>query len=167
MATALAAPTESPNAEKVDERALEYKRLEKVLDDAKAAFNAVKKKDGADLDKLHLALIDLVRAHGGRHAEKSKILHGIDWELMATFGISPGIDSAAVERFRLALKAAKKTRLLKLLFTEQKTYSLAANAAEVMKAEGKLPDDLATAALACFTFTPRTPQLEVRPKKKA
>jgi hypothetical protein len=167
MATSLATPAESPNAEQVDVHAVEYKRLEKILDDAKAALAAVKKKEGADLDKLHSSLIDLVRAFGGKHAEKSKILHGIDWELMATFGVSSGIDAAAVERLRLALKAANKTKLLKKLFTEEKSYRLASNAAEVLKAEGKLPDDLATAALACFTFTPRTPQLDVRPKKKS
>lgn len=155
-----------PNAEQVDAHAREYKRLEKILDDAKAVLAQVKKKEGADLDKLHIALIELVCIFGGKHREKSKILHGIEWELMATFGQSSGIDATAVERLRLALKAAKQTRLLKKLFTEEKSWHLAPDAAEVLKAEGKLPDDLAMAALACFTFTPRTPQLEVRPKKK-
>jgi hypothetical protein len=156
----------SPNAEQVDAHAVEYKRLEKILDDAKAVLAAVKKKEGADLDKLHGTLIELVNSFGGKHAEKSKILHGIDWELMATFGKSAGIDYAAVERLRLALKKANKTKLLKKLFTEQKSYVLAPNAAEVLKAEDKLPAGLALLALACFTFTPRTPTLEVRPKKK-
>jgi hypothetical protein len=156
----------SPNAEQVDAHAVEYKRLENILDEAKAELAKVKKKEGADLDKLHVSLIDLVRSFGGKHAEKSKILHGIEWELMATFGQSAGIDSTAVERLRLALKKAKQTRLLKKLFTEEKTYRLAPNASEVLKAEGKLPDELAMLALACFTFTPRTPQLEVRAKKK-
>jgi hypothetical protein len=156
----------SPNAEQIDAHAVEYKRLEKLLDEAKAELAKVKKKEGADLDKLHVSLIDLVRSFGGKHAEKSKILHGIEWELMATFGQSAGIDSTAVERLRLALKKAKQTRLLKKLFTEEKAYRLAPNASEVLKAEGKLPDELAMLALACFTFTPRTPQLEVRAKKK-
>lgn len=156
----------SPNAEQVDAHALEYKRLEKILDDAKAELAKVRKKEGADLDKLHVSLIGLVSAFGGKHAEKSKILHGIDWELMATFGQSAGIDSTAVERLRLALKEAGKTRLLKKLFAEEKSYRLAPNAAEVLKAEGKLSDELAMLALACFTFTPRTPTLDVRPKKK-
>ena len=157
----------APSAEEVDAHAIEYKRLEKILDGAKVAFAKIKKKEGADLDKLHLCLIELVRAFGGKHAEKSKIVHGIDWELMATFGESHGIDATAVERLRVALKAANKTRLLKKLFTEEKSWRLAPNAAEILKAEGKLPDDLAMAALACFTFTPSTPRLEVRPKKKA
>lgn len=159
-------PTEAPNPEQVDAHAAEYKRLEAILEQAKAEFFKVKKNQGASLDKLHATLIDLVRAFGGKHAEKSKILHGIDWELMATFGQSSGIDATAVERLRLALKEAGKTRLLKKLFAEEKSYRLAANAAEVLKAEGKLPDELAMLALACFTFTPRTPTLDVRPKKK-
>ena len=167
MNTAHHATTAPPNAETIDEQAREYKRLEKILDNANAALAAVKNKEGADLDKLHVALIELVRAFGGKHAEKSKILHGIDWELMATFGVSHGIDGAAVERLRLVLKAEKQTRLLKKLFTEEKSWRLASNAAEVLKAEDKLPDEIAAAALACFTFTPRTPQLEVRPKKKS
>jgi hypothetical protein len=156
----------SPNAEQVDAQAVEYKRLEKILDDAKAELAKVRKKEGALLDTLHTTLIELVRSFGGKHAEKSKILHGIDWELMATFGQSAGIDATAVERLRLALKAANKTKLLKKLFTEEKSYRLAPNAAEVLKAAGKLPDDLAIMALACFTFTPRTPTLDVRLKKK-
>ena len=155
-----------PNSEQVDAHALEYKRLEKILEDAKIAYAAVKKAEGAQLEKLHLALIELVREFGGKHAEKSKLLHGIDWELMATFGESHSIDATAVERLRLALKEAKQTRLLKKLFTEEKSYRLAPNAAQILKAEGKLPDDLALAALACFSFTPRTPQLDVRLKKK-
>jgi hypothetical protein len=158
--------SESPNAEQVDAHAQEYKRLEEILDEAKTAYAAVKKAEGAQLDELHAALIDLVRAHGGKHAEKSKILHGIEWELMATFGESHGIDAAAVERLRLALKDAKQTRLLKKLFTEEKSWRLAPNAAEVLRAEGKLPDEIAGLALACFTFAPRTPQLDVRPRKK-
>jgi hypothetical protein len=157
----------SPNAEQVDAHAVEYKRLEKILDAAKAELDKVRKKEGADLGKLHGALIELVRSFGGKHAEKSKILHGIDWELMATFGQSFGIDSTAVEQLRLALKAANKTKLLKKLFTEEKSYRLAENAAEVLKAEDKLPDDLAMLALKCFGFTPQTPRLEVRLKKKS
>jgi hypothetical protein len=157
---------ESPNAEQVDAHAQEYKQLEKILDDAKIAYEAVRKAEGVRLGKLHLALIELVRAYGGKHAEKSKILHGIDWELMATFGQSHGIDAAAVERLRLALKVAKQTRLLKKLFTEEKSWRLAPNAAELLRAEGKLPDEIASLALACFTFAPRTPQLDVRPRKR-
>ena len=158
---------ESPNAEQVDAHAQEYKRLEKKLDEAKIAYAAVKKAEGAQLDKLHGALIDLVRTFGGKHAEKSKILHGIEWELMATFGSSYGIDAAATERLRIALKGARKTRLLKKLFIEEKSWRLAPDAAEIMKGEEKLPDDLAVLALACFTFTPNTSKLEVRPRKKA
>jgi hypothetical protein len=157
---------ESPNAEQIDEHAQKYKRLEKALDEAKIAYAAVRKAEGAQLDKLHLELIDLVRTFGGKHAEKSKILHGIEWELMATFGESHGIDATAVERLRLLLKDAKLTRLLKKLFTEEKSWRLAPNAAELLRAEGKLPDEIAIAALACFTFTPRTPQLDVRARKR-
>jgi hypothetical protein len=158
-------PAAPPNAEAIDGFAAEYKRLEKILDEAKVEFTKVKKNQGADLDKLHVALIELVRAFGGKHAEKSKLLQGIEWELMATFGESHGIDANAVERLRLALKDAGKTKLLKKLFTEEKSWRLAPNAAEILRSEGKLPDELAMAALACFTFTPSTPRLDVRPKK--
>jgi hypothetical protein len=167
MSSAAKAVIESPNAEQIDTHALEYKRLDKILDEAKIAYAAVKKAEGAQLDKLHFSLIDLVHRFGGKHAEKSKILHGIEWELMATFGSSHGIDAAAVERLRVALKAANKTRLLKKLFTQETSWRLAPDASEILKAEGTLPDDLAVAALACFTFTAATPRLDVRPKKKS
>lgn len=157
--------TAPPHPEAIDGFAADYKRLEKILDEAKGEFQKVKKAEGADFDNLHLALIELVRAFGGKHAEKSKLLQGIEWELMATFGESHGIDSNAVERLRLQLKAAGQTRLLKKLFTEEKSWRLAPNAAEILRSEGKLPDELAMAALSCFTFTPSTPRLDVRPKK--
>lgn len=151
-----------PTPKQIDAQATEYKRLEKIVDDVKAQL--AEKREA--LDKLHATLIDLTRSFGDKHHEKSKILRGIQYELMATFGQSAGIDGTAVERLRLALKEANQTRLLKKLFTEQKSYRLAPNASEILKSEGKLTDDLATLALACFTFTPSTPRLEVRPRKK-
>lgn len=166
MSTAVQLLSDPPNAEQVDAHAEEYQRLEKILEEAKLAYAAVKKAEGAQLDKLHLALIELVREFGGKHAEKSKIVVGIEYELMATFGESHSIDATAVERFRLALKEAKQTRLLNKLFTQEKSWRLAPNAAQILNAQDKLPDDLAKIALACFRFTPRTPQLEVRPRKK-
>ena len=113
----------SPNAEQVDAHAVEYKRLEKILDAAKAELAKVRNKEGADLDKLHGTLIEMVRSFGGKHAEKSKILHGIEWELMATFGQSAGIDSAAVERLRLALESGQQDQTAEKVVYRRKILS--------------------------------------------
>ena len=53
----------------------------------------------AELERLEVQLLNLVKAHGSAHAEKSKLLHGIAWEVMATFGSSTSTDNAALERF--------------------------------------------------------------------
>jgi putative Mn2+ efflux pump MntP len=44
-------------------------------------------------------LICLVEEFGSAHAEKSKLLHGITHEILATFGLSTSIDAAAVGLF--------------------------------------------------------------------
>ncbi len=84
----------SPNGETVDAYAAEFKRLEKDLKaatekaaDAAAPFKAVKEQ-----------LILLVKKYGSQHAEKSKLLHGLAWELMGTFGQSTTQDAAAIQR---------------------------------------------------------------------
>src|SRR5213593_2300006 len=51
----------------------------------------------------------LVEEYGSAHAKKSKLLHGIQFEIIATLGMSTSIDAAAAERFAIALRDAKQT----------------------------------------------------------
>ena len=152
----------APSPAEIDLKAVEYTDLEKKLEEAKAAVPIAAK----PLNDLKAALIKLVRDSGGVHAEKSKILHGIVWELMATFGQGMTQDSAAIERLRLALRKAKKARLLKKLFQEDIRWTFNASAAEIVKRE-KLSPTLMRGLLLCFVPSDRTPTLDVRKKKTA
>ena len=151
-----------PSPAEIDLKAIAYTDLEKKLDEARAAVPIAAK----PVSDLKAELIDLVRSCGGTHAEKSKILHGIAWELMATFGQGMTQDSAAIDRLRLALKKAKKARLLKKLFQQDIRWTFKAASAEVVKRE-KLSPTLMRRLLLCFVPSDRTPTLDVRKKKIA
>jgi hypothetical protein len=161
MASAAKAVNPAPSPAEIDLKAITYKDLEKKLQEARDAV-PIAAKPVAD---LKVELIDLVREFGGAHAEKSKILHGIAWELMATFGQSMQQDAAAIDRLREALKKAKKARLLKKLFQQDIRWTFKAASVEVVKRE-KLSPTLMRRLLLCFVPTDRTPTLDVREKKK-
>lgn len=110
-------------------------------------------------------LIELVRNFGGPHATKSKILHGIVWEIVATFSQYTTQDSAAIERFRLALVAAKQTRLLKKIFRADTRWIMQPDAGEIIRA-AKISPRLMALLLQCSVTQDRKPSLDVRPKKK-
>ncbi len=152
----------APLPAEVDERAEIFSELEKKLAEAKAEVKTAQEK----LAAKELELIELVRSFGGPHASKSKILHGILWEMVATFSQYTVQDSAAVERFRLALKEARQTRLLKKIFKEDKRYTFdGVAAAGIIKTE-KLSAELLTLLLQCAVTKDKAPSLDVRLKKK-
>jgi hypothetical protein len=157
----ISAPAKSPLPPEVDTAAEEFGHLHKDLADAReklktATNNAVDRE---------LALIEWVRSHGGPHATKSKILHGILWEMVATFSQYTTQDSAAVERLRLALVKAKQTRLLKKIFTSDTRWTMKSAAAEIVKTE-KLAPKLMALLLMCTVTADKKPSLDVRLKKK-
>jgi len=90
-------------------------------------------------------LVQLVRDFSCAHKEKSRVIHGIKFEMMATFGSLVEIDSAAVERFRLALLESNQSRLLKEIFTIDIRFTISPEAAGIIKGE-----KLSTGLLAIF-----------------
>jgi hypothetical protein len=160
MASAALKPV--PSAAQIDLKAIEYRRLEEMFLEAKADLATASE----PLSKLKADLIELVRQCGGMHAEKSKILHGILWEIMATFGQSTSLDAAAVERLRLGLVKAKQARLLKKLFQKDTRWTFQPGAAIVIKGE-KISARVKSLLLDCFVTSYRTPTLDVREKKIA
>jgi len=147
----------------VDALAQEYKDLEKKIADIHLKANDDMRLPGARLDELRELFLESVSRFGSAHAEKSKIIHGIGFEIMATFGSSSSIDNAAVEIFRIALTRAKLTRLLKKVFEKTIRWSLARNAAEVIRSTQLLPK-LHLLFSQCIVVKDRTPTLIVRPK---
>jgi len=151
----------APMPVEVDAQAEGFHQLELELTKAQAELTTARKK----LQEREAELIELVRSCGGPHAQKSKILHGIVWEMVATFGQYTTQDGAAVERFRLALAKAKKTRLLKKIFSVDVRYTLQSGASEILKTE-QLSPRLMSLLLQCSVTGDRKPSLDVRPKKK-
>lgn len=152
---------DAPMPAEVDEKAEAFHQLELDLEKANFELGSLRKKIAAK----ELALIELVRSCGGPHATKSKILHGIVWEMVATFSQYTTQDSAAVERFRQALIAEKQTKLLKKIFRADVRWTMQAGAAEIVKAE-KLSPRLMSLLLQCPVTQDKKPSLDVRPKKK-
>jgi len=112
-------------------------------------------------ERMKEELICLVEEFGSAHAEKSKLLHGITHEILATFGVSTSIDAAAVERFAQALRIAKQTKLLNRIFEQTTRYTLAADAGSIIRAVALPKAQLALFAQ-CQVSKPRTPTLKVR-----
>jgi len=156
-----ALPKTPPLPAEVDIRAEAFHRIEVELEEKTAAIAMLKKQ----LSEHEFELIDLVRNFGGPHAQKSKILHGIAWEMIATFSQFTTLDTAAVERFRLALVKAKKVRLLKRIFTADTRYRFSSSAAEIVKTQTLSPKLMAL-LLQCWVTGDKKPSLDVRSKKK-
>jgi hypothetical protein len=157
-----------PTAAEVEERAQEYHELETKIDDivtrAEDETAPLKKR----YDELKEWFVDQVREFGSSHAEKSKILHGIAFEAMVTFGQSSSIDAAAVETFRLALVKADKPQMLKRLFEKTVRWTLAADAAAFIREHhAKLGARLTLMYARCTVTKGKSPQLTVREKQKA
>jgi hypothetical protein len=152
---------EAPRPAEVDERASAFERLKDELADAREELITTQKL----VTERELELIELVRSCGGPHAQKSKIVHGIVWEMVATFAQYTTQDSAAVERFRLALVKAGKTRLLKKIFSADIRWTMKTGAAEIVKTEKLTPKQMAL-LLQCSVTQDKKPSLDVRLKKK-
>lgn len=157
-----------PSPNEVEARAREYHRLA-------AEINAITQKAANDLlplqnqlDTLKLWFLEHVRQFGSSHSEKSKILHGTDFEATVTFGQSNTIDGAAVETFRLALVKADKPHLLKRLFEKTIRWTLAADAsAFIREHEDKLGAKLLALYSRCSVTKECAPRLTVRPKQNS
>ena len=162
MTTAIAEIAKgAPLPASVDSQADSFHQLELEIGEAKLKLTGLQKQISAREHEL----IELIRAFGGPHAQKSKILHGIVWEMIATFSQYIAQDSAAIERFRLELVKSKQTRLLKKIFSSDVRWTMKASAAEIVKTE-KLSLKLMSLLLLCSVTQDKKPSLDVRPKKK-
>ena len=156
-----------PSCAQVEARAREYHELDLELEKiaAKAAEDMAPKQTRQE--ELKSWLLDKVREFGSSHAEKSKILHGIDLEAMVTFGQSSSIDAAAVETFRLALKKAAKPSVINGIFERTVRWTMLPGAsAFIRENQAKLGSKLVALYAACTVTKERTPRLEVREKQK-
>lgn len=151
--------TSAPTPAQVDQLAKEHLALKEKWLDAK--LHASKLQELLEINQELLR--KEVTEHGSAHAEKSKLLHGIGYEIMASYGVTTSTDAAAVERFREALVEAKQTRLLKKVFQQTIRWTLEPMAAVVIKGE-KLSKSLLALYSQCEVVKAKTPTLTVREK---
>jgi hypothetical protein len=149
-----------PTAVDIDRLAVEFLALEAKTDHAYAIALALDEPH----ERMKERLVDLVEEFGSADhekskLEKSKLLHGLTHEMVATFGVSTSINAAAVDRFAHVLRVNKQTKLLELIFEQTTHYHLRPDAGHVIR---MLPKALAALYAACSVSTPRTPMLEVR-----
>ncbi|HMF28876.1 MAG TPA: hypothetical protein VKE42_08895, partial [Candidatus Cybelea sp.] len=119
----------------------------------------------AELARLESEIVKMVDSHGSVHAEKSKLLRGVDLEVMVTYGTYTTIDNAAVERFRLYLEKAKKVKLLHELFVKSIRWSLHPNVAAIVQAERLSVGEQALYSK-CEVAKPKKPRLDIREQKR-
>jgi hypothetical protein len=139
----------------IDRLAAEFLQLESKVDELyKLAVTA-----DEPHEKMREQLIDLAEEFGSRHNEKSKLLLGSAYEIVATFGTTTCIDAAAVDRFAHVLRVNKQSKLLELIFDQTTRYHLRPDAGPAIRT---LPRVLAALYSQCHLTTPRPPVLAVR-----
>jgi hypothetical protein len=158
MTATLAVPLDSPpTAVDIDRLAIKFLELEQKVDEAY--------KIATELDEPHEKfkeqLIDLVDEFGSMHADKSKLLHGLEYEILGTFGVTTSIDAAAVERFAQGLRIAKQTKLLNQILEQTVRYALNPEASSIIRSSS-LPKQLLQLFAACQVTKARSPVLRVR-----
>lgn len=151
--------TSSPSPEQIDQHAKEYLALKDKLLQAKLAYSEIQQQ----MECTESILKNWGATFGSAHAEKSKLLHGLGYEVMVTFGQSVSIDASAVETFRDALAKADQPRLLKKLFDKTIRWTLHPQASEIVRGE-KLSDKLRSLFAKCQVVKERSPSLQVREK---
>ena len=154
------APSPALIPSEIDKYAAEYLELKHQVLQAKLEVR--------DLEEKMELKAEIVKSYaasfGSSHAEKSKIVHGLKYEAVVTFGQTVSIDAAAVENFRLALVKEDKPRLLKKLFDKTIRWTLNPQASEFVRGE-KLSDRLRSLFAKCQVVKERTPTLTVRMKQ--
>jgi hypothetical protein len=84
-------------------------------------------------ERMKERLVDLVEQFGSADHEKSKLLHGLTHEIVATFGVSTSINAAAVDRFAHVLRVNRQIKLLELIFEQTTRYHLRPDAVALPK----------------------------------
>lgn len=154
-----------PSPAEVDELAREMIELKGKASTIQAQAQKEIEPLNKKLDELKARAVTLLKDFGSAHAEKSRLLHGIAYEIMGTFGTSTTIDAAAVEVFRQALVKAHQARLLKRIFEKTVRWSPMQGWGETIRG-AKLPAKLMALYARCQVSSERTPTVTPREKDR-
>lgn len=150
---------EAPTPAEVDDACRQYSELKDQLEQARLAASEIAEQVTLAGDCLR----HLVGKYGSAHAEKSKLLHGLKYEAMCSYGQEVKIDASAVEQFRIALTKAGQPGLLRRLFEKTVRWTLKAQASEIVRSSD-LPDKFRALYARCEVINAKTPVLKVREK---
>ena len=147
----------APTPQAVDAMVREYNEQKLVVDAASEQLRIRKS-----------TLIDAIQRHGyvPAGADKSLRLDGIEFVSTVTTASTVEIVDSSVVRLQLALSAAKKSRLFRLLFDRRVKYSLVKDAADKLKtATAGMPDaaqkKFALLFASCFDVGTKAPALNI------
>jgi hypothetical protein len=119
----------------------------------------------SELGNMRKELVGLVEREGlAASGEKSKLLSGGEWEIVATFGHSTKLDEASVLKLQAAMQKADRLSEFKKIFSRDIRYSMKRGAQE---AAALLPAPFRKLYEAAVRTVSRTPSLDVRKKKLA
>jgi hypothetical protein len=150
-ASAIVAP------DRIDQLAQEYVELRDAVD--KATQIVLERQEPAN--KMREILIMLVSEHGSLHAAKSKLLRGMKYELMATYGSTTSLDAAAIETFRAACLKNGQKSIVDRIFDTSVRYTISPEGRALAQ---MLPLKLLGMFAKCEVSKPKTPVLVVREK---
>ena len=151
-----------PTPAELDTLAEEYNAAREMYLQSTLATKDLQQQMELRADKLKEA----VKLFGQQYAEKSKLLHGVKFEIMCSYAQTSAIDAVAVEQFRGELQKAKQTRLLGKMFEKSVRYTLRSQASEIVRGE-KLTAKLRSLWARCIVLKDIAPKLTVREKEKA
>jgi hypothetical protein len=154
--------------EALDQFAAEYISLKTEIFERNLELLDALKEKSARVAFLAKLFTDACHAHGSPHEKKSKLLSGLDYELMTTESSSSSIDQAAVRILESKCERHGKTDLFEQLFESVSEYRARPGADAIARASRGLTGPLAVAYLKCAVTKTSPPRLTaVRPRQKA
>jgi len=154
--------------ESLDRLAAEYLSIEQELEQERLALTERMKAKSERLAELEKEFIEVCNAFGSPHEKKSRLLSGLEFEIMTTISSSTSLDQAAVGAFEAQCVKAQSIRIFRALFEKVSTYRSRHDADGVLRrSSAALSPSLAKGYLRCVLTKTNPPRLSaVRPRKK-
>jgi hypothetical protein len=153
-------PALVPTPKEIDALAKEYKLAEVAVAERKAELKAATDTQ----DEIKGRVVEMVKAFGGRHAEKSLRLLGIHSVATVTTATVVKTDPEKVEKFRGYLGEQEIKGLSERFFRSHTIYSLVDGPAEVLKTldvPTRIRTKITQLLSLCFTVETKAPSLKV------
>lgn len=154
--------------EELDRLAAEYLSIENELEQERLAVNERTKAKSERLADLAKRFVEVCNTHGSPHEKKSRLLSGLEFEIMTTISSSTSLDQAAVGAFEAQCVKAQSLRIFRSLFEKVSTFRSRPDADSVLRRTSTaLTPSLAKGYLRCVLTKTNPPRLSaVRPRKK-